>query len=63
MISKLPILEQLLMQLKGISMYLDITSMNKISNKFLLAKDKFMPEMDLRQAVFTDSAGDSRYIY
>ena len=44
-------------------MYFDITSMNKISNKFLLAKDKFMPEMDLRQAVFTYSAGDSRYIY
>ena len=27
--------------------------MNEIDNKFLLADDKFMPEMDLKQAEFT----------
>ena len=26
--------------------------MNKLVNKFLLARDKFMPEMDLRQPRF-----------
>ena len=30
--------------------------MNDIINKFLLAGDKFMPEMDLRQPGFTYSA-------
>ena len=30
--------------------------MNDIINKFLLAGDKFMPEMHLRQPQFTDSA-------
>ena len=30
--------------------------MNEILNKFLLAGDKFMPEMHLRQPGFTDSA-------
>ena len=30
--------------------------MNEIVNKLLLAKDKFMPEMHLRQAGFTYSA-------
>ena len=30
--------------------------MNEIVNKFLLAGDKFMPEMHLRQPVFTYSA-------
>ena len=30
--------------------------MNKIINKFLLAGDKFMPEMHLRQSGFTYSA-------
>ena len=30
--------------------------MNEIANKFLLARDKFMPEMHLRQPRFTDSA-------
>ena len=30
--------------------------MNKIANKFLLAGDKFMPEMHLRQPRFTYSA-------
>ena len=30
--------------------------MNKIVNKFLLALDKLMPEMDLRQPRFTYSA-------
>ena len=30
--------------------------MNEIVNKFLLAKDKFMPEMHLRQPGFTYSA-------
>ena len=29
--------------------------MNKIANKFLLAGDKFMPEMPLRQPGFTYS--------
>ena len=29
--------------------------MNEIGNKFLLAEDKFMPEMHLRQAGFTYS--------
>ena len=52
--------------------------MNKIVNKFLLAGDKFMPEMHLKQARFTYSAcgpftkkqfknlkgaGDIKYIY
>ena len=30
--------------------------MNEIVNKFLLAGDKFMPEMDLKQVGFTYSA-------
>ena len=30
--------------------------MNEIVNKFLLARDKFMPEMHLRQTGFTYSA-------
>ena len=30
--------------------------MNDIRNKFLLAADKFMPEMQLKQPGFTDSA-------
>ena len=30
--------------------------MNEIANKFLLAGDKFMPEMHLRQSGFTYSA-------
>ena len=30
--------------------------MNQIINKFLLAGDKFMPEMHLKQHRFTDSA-------
>ena len=30
--------------------------MNKIVNKFFLAADKFMPEMDLKQPGFTYSA-------
>ena len=30
--------------------------MNKIVNKFLLAGDKFMPEINLKQPVFTYSA-------
>ena len=32
--------------------------MNEIINKFLLAEDKFMPEMHLRQPGFTYSACD-----
>ena len=32
--------------------------MNKIVNKFLLARDKFMPEMDLKQPGYTYSACD-----
>ena len=30
--------------------------MNEIVNKFLLARDKFMPKMHLRQPGFTNSA-------
>ena len=30
--------------------------MNKIVNKFLLANDKFIPEINLKQPVFTYSA-------
>ena len=30
--------------------------MNEIVNKFLLVRDKFMPEMHLKQPGFTDSA-------
>ena len=30
--------------------------MNKIVNNFLLVRDKFMPEMHLKQPGFTDSA-------
>ena len=30
--------------------------MNQITNKFLLAGDKFMPKMHLRQPAFTYSA-------
>ena len=48
--------------------------MNKIINKFLIARDKFMPEMHLRQPGFTYSASgpftknkerikEIRYIY
>ena len=40
--------------------------MNAVVNKLLLAGDKFMPEMHLRQLGFTYSAcgpGDSRSIY
>ena len=53
-----------------------IINMNNINNKFLLAGDKFMPEMHLRQPQFVYSAcgkkerikkfkqaGDTRYIY
>ena len=32
--------------------------MNEIINKFLLVRDKFMPEMLLKQPGFTDSACD-----
>ena len=35
---------------------MNIIIMNKIVNKFLLAGDKFMPEMHLRQPGFTCSA-------
>ena len=31
--------------------------MNKIANKFLLAGDKFMPEMQLKQLVLLDKSG------
>ena len=37
-------------------MHLNIISMNEIINKFLLAGDKFMPEMHLRHPGFTYSA-------
>ena len=53
-----------------------IINMNNINNKFLLAGDKFMPEMHLKQPQFVYSAcgkkerikkfkqaGDTRYIY
>ena len=65
LLSKIPIL-------RGILFYFNY-KMNDIINKFLLAGDKFMPEMHLRQAQFTYSGcrpftknketGDSRYIY
>ena len=52
--------------LDAISLY----KMNNIINKFLLAGDKFMPEMHLRQPQFIYSAcqkfketGDTNYIY
>ena len=32
--------------------------MNEVVNKFLLAGDKFMPKMHLKQPGFTYSAGD-----
>ena len=35
-----------------------IINMNNIINKFLLAGDKFMPEMHLRQPRFVQSACD-----
>ena len=35
--------------------------MNEIVNKFLLAGDKFMPEMHLRQPGFTYSACGSEF--
>ena len=31
--------------------------MNEIANKFLLAEDRFMPEMHLRQPVLLDKSG------
>ena len=38
--------------------------MNDISNKFLLAGDKFMPEMDLRQpAVFNKNKKQPDFTY
>ena len=42
--------------LGDILFYLSIIIMNEIGNKFLLAGDKFMPEMHLRQPGFTYSA-------
>ena len=45
-LSKVPILGDILSQYK----------MNEIVNKFLLAGDKFMPEMHLKQPGFTYSA-------
>ena len=35
---------------------IELYKMNKIVNKFLLANDKFMPEVNLKQPVFTYSA-------
>ena len=37
-------------------MYAKLYEMNEIINKFLLAGDKFMPEMNLKQTGFTYSA-------
>ena len=56
MICRIPIIGPLLTQLKIASMHLNIISMNEIINKFLLAGDKFMPEMHLRHPGFTYSA-------
>ena len=46
--------------IKSQEVHLTIVSMkfkmNKIVNKFLLTGDKFMPELHLRQPVFTYSA-------
>ena len=36
--------------------YAKLYKMNEINNKFLLAGDKFMPEMHLKQPGFTFSA-------
>ena len=38
------------------SSFVSECKMNKTSNKFLLIRDKFIPEMHLRQAGFTYSA-------
>ena len=38
------------------NVYAKLYKMNEIVNKFLLAGDKFMPEMHLKQPVFTYSA-------
>ena len=35
--------------------------LNEIVNKFLLARDKFMPEMNLKQPGFIET-GDASYI-
>ena len=56
-LNKIPLLGDILFQsstssLSAISLY----KMNSIINKFLLARDKFMPEMYLRQPQFTYSA-------
>ena len=56
--------------LYGILLDNKIINMNNIINKFLLAGDKFMPEMHLRQPRFDYSAcgpfkrtGDTRLLY
>ena len=51
-LNKISLLGDILFLLSAIPLY----KMNNISNKFLLAGDKFMPEMFLRQPQFTYSA-------
>ena len=54
-LSKIPILGDILfwMQFRWMHTY---KKMNEIVNKFLLAGDKFIPEMHLKQSGFTYSA-------
>ena len=56
MTGELSILGQLLKQLKICIDALNIIPMNKIIKKFLLAGDKFMPGLHLRQHGFVFSA-------
>ena len=56
MTGELSILGQLLKQLKICIDALNIIPMNKIIKKFLLAGDKFMPGLHLRQPGFVFSA-------
>ena len=45
-----------LSKIPGLNIFFSELQMNEIDNKFLLAGDKFMPEMHLRQPGFTYSA-------
>ena len=54
LLNKIPSLEDILFLLSAIPSY----KMNDIINKFLLAGEKFMPEMHLRQPKFTYSVVD-----
>ena len=55
--SKIPALRNILLLLSAILLNaIPLYNMNDIINKFLLAGDKFMPEMHLRQLQFTYSS-------